>query len=319
VFDGLSARGAPIALLRAARDLVDSEVPALQNRVRRAGWRWLTPDAGDFPSQLVHIADPPLGLFVTGALDPGPWVTIVGARKATAYGRQVARLLGEELATAGVVVVSGMARGVDAAAHEGALAASGNTWAVWGAGPDRIYPPEHGRLAKEIARRGALITEYPPGTPPRRHHFPERNRLLAGIGDVVVVVEAAARSGALSTARQAVDEGRDVFAVPGSIFSDLSVGPNALLRMGAQPLLNPNDILRALKLPDLRKRDAPVTSSNPLLDVLTPGEALSADEIANRAECPISDALEGILELELAGKIERCPDGNYSRVRGSVK
>ena len=169
------------------------------------------------------ISDPPLGLFVRGQLTDKPAVTIVGSRKASPYGRQVARLLGEELGRAGVVVVSGMARGVDKAAHEGALAVGGSSWAVWGTGPDRVYPPEHGALAEELATCGALLTEYPPGTPPRRHHFPERNRILAGVARAVVVVEAAARSGALVTARLGLEEGREVLAVPGNIFSELSV------------------------------------------------------------------------------------------------
>jgi DNA processing protein len=293
-----------------------SQVPGVLDRIAGTDWRWITPADGDYPYRLTQIADPPLGLFVRGRLRAGPLVTVVGSRRATAYGRQVARLLGEELAAAGVVIVSGMARGVDAAAHEGALAATGETWAVWGAGPDRIYPPEHGKLAEQIARRGALLTEYPPGTPPRRHHFPERNRLLAGIAGAVVIVEAAARSGALVTARQAVDEGREVFAVPGSILSDLSVGPNALLRMGAQPLLNPNDVLRVLDISPPAAVERSAAAQDQLLQVLAPGEALSVDEVASRAGRPVPEVLEIILGLEIEGHIERQQDGRYSRVRG---
>jgi len=133
------------------------------------------PGDEEWPELLTPSSDPPLGLFVRGSLAKGMTVAVVGSRKATPYGLQVARLLGEELGRAGVIVVSGMARGVDEAAHRGALEVGGQSWAVWGTGPDRIYPPEHGNLASELAESGALMTEYPPGTPPRRHHFPERN------------------------------------------------------------------------------------------------------------------------------------------------
>ncbi len=313
----LRAAGAPAALLSTARDLVERHVPSLLERVSRGGWRWITPDSPEFPSLLLETADPPLGLFARGRLGPGPRVAVVGSRRATAYGRQVARLLGSELARSGVVVVSGMARGVDAAAHEGALEGGGATWAVWGTGPDRIYPPEHGRLAESIADRGALLTEYPPGTPPRRHHFPERNRLLAGVAHAVVVVEAGARSGALVTARLAVDEGREVFAVPGSILSDQSVGPNALLRLGARPLLGPGELLRALGVEEAGARPPPVEpGGGPVLGALDPGEAVSADELAARCRIPVHEVLRVLLELEIGGRVERQPDGRFSLVRG---
>lgn len=314
-FDGLADVGAPSAVLRAAQDALESRVSSLLDRVRRAGWRWLAPADDGYPTLLGELADPPLGLFVRGELARGPRVAVVGSRRATAYGRQVARLLGEELATAGVVVVSGMARGVDAAAHDGALAAGGTTWAVWGTGPDRLYPPEHGDLAERIAASGALITEYLPGTPPRRHHFPERNRLLAGMARAVVVVEAAARSGALVTARLAVDEGREVFAVPGSIFSELSVGPNALLRLGARPLLTPTDLLEAVGVSG-RSPSAAAEPLAGLLGAVGPGESVTVDELASRTGRPVAEVLEELLRLELSGDIERQTDGRFSLTRG---
>ena len=192
-----------------------------------------------------------------------------------------------------------MARGVDGAAHRGALNAGGPSWAVWGTGPDRVYPPEHGELAEELASAGALITEYPPGTPPRRHHFPERNRVLAGLVQVVVVVEAAARSGALVTARLAMEEGREVLAVPGNIFSKLSVGPNTLLRVGARPLLTPRDLFDALGC-----EPAPAPAVEPdhgLLKFIGAGEALTPDEIAGRAGIEVSSVLSELLARELMG------------------
>jgi DNA processing protein len=316
LLSALAKGGCPKPLLRTAGELLSSEVPGVLRRVEEAGWRWVVPADREFPELLRPLADPPLGLFVRGRLHSAPTVAVVGSRRASAYGRQVARLLGEELARAGVIVVSGMARGVDAAAHEGALGAAGHTWAVWGTGPDRIYPPEHGALAAAIADDGALITEYPPGTPPRKHHFPERNRLLAGAAMAVVVVEAAARSGALVTARLALDEGREVFAVPGNIFSELSIGPNALLRLGARPLLTPRELLESVGV-DPAAAAAGAAPDSELLEHIAAGEAVSADEIAGRCSRPVHELLPELLELELAGSIERQADGRYARRRGS--
>jgi DNA processing protein len=313
LFVGLSNSGVPRALLDTATRLARAEARTTVERITTAGWRWLIPGDGQYPELLTATADPPLGLFVRGHLEERPTVAIVGSRKATPYGIQVARLLGEELGRAGVVMVSGMARGVDEAAHRGALAAGGPSWAVWGTGPDRIYPPEHGELAEELTARGALITEYPPGTPPRRHHFPERNRILSGLARAVVVVEAAARSGALITARLAMEEGREVLAVPGNIFSELSVGPNTLLRVGARPLLTPRDLFEAIGYES--PTEAESSPEEGLLRLIGPGEALTADEIANRAEIAVGEVLGDLLTLELAGEISRGADGRYSRLR----
>ncbi len=203
-----------------------------------------------------------------------------------------------------------MARGVDAAAHEGALSVGGKTWAVWGCGPDTVYPPEHGGLAEKIGETGALLTEYLPGASPRRHHFPERNRIVAGLASVVVVVEAAARSGALSTARQALDEGRDVMAVPGSIFSEVSVGPNGLLRAGAQPVTCAGDLLEALGLDREPTGVAGSKDEGPPIEL---GEAVTADEWAQRMEKPVDIAQAALVEMEIRGLIERGPDGLIRR------
>jgi DNA processing protein len=311
--EALAASGTPRALLDTARTLATAEAEDVLDRVLKAGWRWLIPGDDEYPDVLRATADPPLGLFVRGNLRARTAAAIVGSRQATPYGRQVARLLGEELGRAGVIVVSGMARGVDGSAHRGALSVGGPSWAVWGTGPDRIYPPEHGELAEELAATGALITEYPPGTPPRRHHFPERNRVLAGLVQAVVVVEAAARSGALVTARLAMEEGREVLAVPGNIFSKVSVGPNTLLRVGARPLLTPRDLFDALGCEPAAA--APADSDHGLLRFIGAGEALSADEIAGRAGIEISAALRDLLTLELAGEILRDADGRFERVR----
>jgi len=310
----LSNAGTPRALLRAAHDLAGAEAATVHDTVTRAGWRWLIPSDEDFPRLLADITDPPLGLFVRGRVAVAKTVAVVGSRKPTPYGRQVARLLGEELGRAGVVVVSGMARGVDEAAHRGALDTAGTSWAVWGTGPDRVYPREHEALAEELAAAGALMTEYPPGTPPRRHHFPERNRILAGLSEAVVVVEAAARSGALITARLAVEEGREVLAVPGNIFSELSVGPNTLIRVGARPLLTPRDLFDTIGLEPPVERHADRETG--LLRFIKAGEALTVDQIAVRAKVEIEAVVGDLLDLELAGDLRREADGRYTRVRG---
>ena len=238
-------------------------------------------------------------------------MALVGARRATAYGREVAEYLGRELALAGVVVVSGMARGVDGAAHRGALAGGGKTVAVWGAGPDRVYPPEHAGLAAEIATQGCLVTEYPPGAPPLARHFPERNRVIAGLVEALVVVEADERSGALITARLALDEGRDVLAVPGSVFSRLSAGPNGLLRAGAAPVLSADDVLSALRLPP--RAPASEGGEPEILALIPSGEPVTVDRLAATSGKPVAGVLEALLLLELSGRVVREPDGRFRR------
>lgn len=302
--------GAPGAadLVALARKLEGTEVDRVLERLDPLGWRWSTPGDSAYPPLLGQVADPPLGLFVRGVVTWRAVVAVVGSRRASAYGRQVARLLGEELAAAGVVVASGMARGVDAAAHQGVLERGGATVAVWGTGPDRVYPPEHRSLAEAIASTGALVTEYLPGTPPRPHHFPERNRILAGMSHAVVVVEAAARSGALVTARLALDEGREVLAVPGSIFSPQSLGPNALLRLGARPVLTPRDVLQVVPVPDgVGRRERAAREG-----LLSHGEALTVDELAARSGLAVEALSARLLELELEGELERLGDGRYA-------
>jgi DNA processing protein len=234
---------------------------------------------------------------------------VVGARRCSAYGREVAEYLGRELAGGGACVVSGMARGVDGAAHRGALAGGGPTVAVWGAGPDRVYPREHAALAEEIAASGALVTEYPPGSPPLASHFPERNRLIAGLARVVIVVEADERSGALVTARLALDEGRDVMAVPGSVFSRLSAGPNGLLRAGAAPVLSAGDVLGVLGLAAPQR----VEAEPEFLRHVPGGSSSTVDELAARSGLPVARLLELLLELELGGWLARDADGRYRR------
>jgi DNA processing protein len=308
VLAALAGQRGGARLAELAHRLAAVEAVELLERVAAIGWQWAVPGEAGYPPLLAQASDPPLGLFVRGRSSWDSVVAVVGSRRATVYGRQVARLLGQELAAAGVVVASGMARGVDAAAHQGALAAGWVTVAVWGTGPDRVYPAEHRRLAEAIAGQGAILTEYPPGTPPRPQHFPERNRILAGMAHAVVVVEAGARSGALITARLALEEGREVLAVPGSIFSELSTGPNALLRAGARPLLTVRDLLEVV--PAVGRSEG--RPGPELRGLLAWGEALTVDELAARAGVGVDQLQLRLLELELAGEVERRGDGRYA-------
>lgn len=282
-------------------------------RAAQCGFTWYPADEPSFPPSLAALSDPPLGLFLKGHWPQGPTVAIVGSRRASAYGREVATYLGRELARAGVWVVSGMARGVDAAAHRGALEGGGTTVAVWGAGCDRVYPPEHRELAEAIGQAGGIVTEYPPGTPPRRENFPERNRLIAGLAQVLVVVEADERSGALLSARLALDEGREVMAVPGSVFSPLSAGPNGLLRAGAAPVLSAQDVLDVLGLAQPAAKPVAEQPERGLLGFFPKGMALTVDEVAQRCGRSVAELLPELTELELSGTLVREPDGRLRR------
>lgn len=283
-------------------------------RLDALGFRFLPRSAPEFPPLLRAIHDPPPGLFLRGVAGPEllgrPSVAIVGARACSAYGRQVARSLGRELAAAGLVVVSGLARGVDAEAHRGALEAGGATAAVLGCGIDRDYPAAHRELARQIAEAGVVLSEYAPGVEPAPWRFPARNRIVAGLCSATVVVEARERSGALITADFALEEGREVFGVPGEITSALSAGSNALLRLGATPLTCAQDVLESYGIvapepvaPDLGETAARV------LERVREG-AVGADELARSTGLGASDVAVALTELELAGVV-REEDGVF--------
>src|SRR5947208_1192067 len=208
----------------------------------------------DYPPRLKMIHDPPPLLYVSGALTQADRhaVAIVGARRATAAGRLLTEELSRDLAEAGMTIVSGLARGVDAAAHRGALAAQGRTIAVLGCGIDQTYPAEHERLRRQIEDRGAILSEVPMGAPPHSHHFPRRNRIISGLSLGVIVTEAAISSGSLITARLAAEQGREVFAVPGFVKADTSRGTNALLKEGAALIERAQDVIDAV-LPQLEQ------------------------------------------------------------------
>jgi DNA processing protein len=213
--------------------------------------RWIDPSSAEWPTRLAHLESPPRGLWQLGAIGvTAPSVAIVGSRRATFAGVEIASSIARELGSAGIQVVSGMALGIDAAAHTGALDAGGSTIAVLGCGIDICYPPRHIALRARIVDAGALISEEPAGTPPFKSNFPKRNRIIAALAQAVVVVEATERSGALSTARWAADLGREVLAVPGSIRSRQSSGTNLLIRDGVRPFLGIADLLESV--PELR-------------------------------------------------------------------
>jgi DNA processing protein len=280
---------------------------AERERLRAAGLRFLGRSEAGFPPLLRAIHDPPPGLFLRGGageeLLARPAVAIVGARACSAYGRQVARRLAREAAAAGLVVVSGMARGIDAEAHRGALEAGGTTVAVLGCGVDRDYPAAHASLAREIVELGLVVSEYGPGVEPAPWRFPARNRIIAGLCAATGVVEARERSGALITADFALEEGREVLAVPGEITSSLSAGSNALLRLGATPLTRPEDLLEAFGL--VAAAQAP-PQLGPRLESLLErvrAAAAGADELARATGVPAGELAAAITELELAGLV----------------
>lgn len=256
----------------------------------------------------------------------GPRAAIVGSRRPSPYGEAVAEQLAAELAAAGVVVVSGLALGIDAAAHRGALNGGGATVAVMGTGVDVIYPAAHADLAEQIvAAGGALVSQFPDGALPRRHNFPARNLTMAALADVVVVVEAALGSGALITAEAAIELGKDVLAVPGSIFSPLSVGTHALIRDGAGLVQNARDVLAALKV-DQEVLDDPLKppkgagfelgrAADGLVVHLSEAMAVSASELARKVQLPVAEVVGRLTSLELEGAVRRYGSGYVRALR----
>jgi DNA processing protein len=272
-----------------------------------------------FPELLRAVFDPPRELYVRGAgaaeLLGSRAVAVVGARSCSAYGAQVARMLGRDLASAGIVVVSGLARGIDGEAHRGALEASGLTVGVLGCGIDRDYPASNASLSRRIEEKGLVVSEYEPGVEPAPWRFPARNRIIAGLCAAVVVVEARERSGALITADFALDEGRDVFAVPGEITASLSAGTNALLKLGAIPLTSSDDVLDVLGVERPAASEAVDVSPEAakLLELVRDAPA-GADELTARGVLEAGVVSVALTELELAGLVAAA-DGVYRAAR----
>ena len=292
--------------LLAARDTLDldAELARLQDSDVRA----ITWDDPEYPLRLQRIDSPPPVLFVRGELSPeDEWaVAVVGTRRATTYDKEVTRKLTTDLARAGVVIVSGLARGIDAVAHQAALDAGGRTIAVLANGLEQIYPPEHRDLAAEIVKNGALISEQSLGTPPEARNFPARNRIISGLSLGVLVVACPWNSGAIITAQQALEQGREVFAVPGGILSRNSQGPNRLLKEGATPVTEANDILEALNLNQVAQYvdarlalpDDPIEAQ--LLELLG-AEPRHVDDIRREAGLPVQQVSSALAMMELKG------------------
>ena len=306
---GMTPRG--ISLLGKAKAALGSveagrRAEAVREACRRLGIAILPWGASDYPVALREIPGAPLLLYRAGkAWAGGDAVAVVGSRAPTGPGREFARILSGELAAAGWTVVSGMARGIDAAAHKGALRSGGTTVAVLGCGVDVAYPREHAELRDEILETGAIFSEYPPGSSPLPHRFPERNRIVSGLSRGVIVAEAPERSGALITARIALEQGRDVMVVPGNPWFAHTAGGNRLLREGATPVCSVADVHGALGCP------SPVAVSGVAARVL---DALEGErhvgEIAEAVSVPVQELLPCLLEMELANLVEKRP-GNY--------
>ncbi|HEY3178491.1 MAG TPA: DNA-processing protein DprA [Casimicrobiaceae bacterium] len=341
LFDLLRILGDPAAVLNASRgelqsivpkaavDRLLSPVPSERYNATRA---WLEAsdheliawDDTDYPRALLDIGDAPPVLFHVGRRDllNRPSIAIVGSRNATPQGIENSRAFAAALADAGITIVSGLAAGIDAAAHEGALDHDGSTIAVVGTGLDRVYPARHRALAHAIALRGALLSEYPPGTPPLKENFPRRNRLLSGLVRGVLVVEATLSSGSLITARLAGEQGRDVFAIPGSIHSPFSKGPHKLIREGAKLVETAQDIIGEIAGAAAAPFAAVETSTNnvvrepkhaALLDAIA-HDPVDIDTLMARTQMPASDVQAALTALELDGSVASLPGGRWQRV-----
>lgn len=314
------------------REFVEADVEGQIARADDAGARILLEGDAEWPASLRFVDDAPIALYVRGTLVPEDAVAIavVGARRATPYGLIQARRLAGEIAGVGATVVSGLARGIDAEAHRGALEAGGRTIAVLGCGIDLVYPPEHRRLRDDVVRSGAVLSEFPLGTPPLPHHFPRRNRIVSGLALGVVVVEAALRSGSLVTVDWALAQGREVFGVPGPVDSAFSAGVHRMLRDGAALLTGIDDLARdvpaiAALVESHSPRTEPEASGSRAALRLGTRESLVLEQLSSRPVTmdflvdatgyPASVLAATLTSLELLGVAERVPGGGYVRLR----
>ena len=296
---------------------------------QRAGCTVMTIDDADYPAVLRELSDPPIVLYLKGRWleEDRMAVGIVGSRRASAYGLQMAQRLGAELGSRGLTVVSGLARGIDTAAHRGTLRAGGRTIAVLGNGLSSIYPPEHRELAEEITRHGAVLSEYPMGMPPLAENFPRRNRLISGLSLGVVIVEAAKRSGALITADCALEQGKDVFAVPGQADAVSSQGTNQLIKQGAKLVTSVEDILEELRVQPVladvpeavvvSQQGPSVSDGDPeahtLVTFLRSRDVCDLDTLAVGTGLPAATCAAALLRLELAQQVKQLPGKRFAR------
>lgn len=290
--------------------------------IEKQGIRVMIWDDDDYPVRLAEISQPPPVLYLRGTLSSeDAWaVAIVGTRRVTAYGKQVANEIATNLALNGITVVSGLALGVDALAHHAALQSGGRTLAVLGNGVDRVYPPENRRLAEQVIQNGALISDYAPGTPPDSANFPPRNRIISGLARAVIVVEAGKTSGALITAAFAAEQGRAVFAVPGSIYAPQCVGANLLIQQGARPYLNIQEVLEVLNLSQVTEQRAaravlPGDAVEASLFAVLNNEPLHIDQIRLQTDLPIEKVSAALVMMELKGLVRQVGGMQYIAVR----
>ncbi|HEX5838251.1 MAG TPA: DNA-processing protein DprA [Anaerolineales bacterium] len=303
-----------------ARTQVDLD--KVWDRIESQGIKILTWMDDAYPQRLKEIEQPPPVLYIRGEYLPDDLfaVAIVGTRRVTPYGRQITEELSSYLAGHGITVISGLARGVDAIAHQTALKAGGRTISVLGSGVDKIYPPEHRQLAEQMMRNGAIVSDYAPGTPPDASNFPPRNRIISGLSLAIVVIEAGETSGALITAEFAAEQGREVFAVPGSILAPQSKGTNKLIQQGALPLLSVNDLIQALDLTRMGDQKAarkiiPADETEARVMTVLSAEPLHVDEIRNQTELPIEKVSAALALMELKGMVRQVGGMNYVSVR----
>ncbi len=291
-------------------------------QIEKQGIRVLTWQDELYPPRLAEIEQPPPVLYLRGEInmDDHFAVAIVGTRRITPYGRQITEELASFLAGQGITVVSGLARGVDAVAHSAALKAGGRTIGVLGSGVDKIYPPEHLQMAEQMAKHGAVISDYAVGTPPDSSNFPPRNRIISGLSMATVAIEAGETSGALITAEFAAEQGREVFAVPGSILAPQSKGTNKLIQNGAHPLLSPQDLLQALNLTragefKAARKAIPADALEAQLLGTLGAEPVHVDEIRNQTGLPIEKVSSTLTLMELKGMVRQVGGMNYVAVR----
>lgn len=322
-----------LMLSTAPDETIRSQIELTLHWASQPGNQVLTFADENYPSSLLSITDPPAVLYVKGRAEllARPAVAIVGSRNATMQGLQNAERFAQSLSHAGLTIISGLALGIDAAAHEGALSqtpAHGSTIAITGTGLDLVYPAKHRELAHKLAREGCLVSEYPLGTPAIASNFPRRNRLISGLSQGVLVVEAAAQSGSLITARSALEQGRDVFAIPGSIHSPLAKGCHLLIRQGAKLVESAQDILEELRWQTPANIPAQTTAREPHLSPQLPQismalthllesaghDPVSVDELAQRSGWSVAQLQAGLLELEMQGHLEMLPGGLYRRI-----
>lgn len=291
-----------------------------QRNMKTSGIRFVDCSHSDYPESLAQLYDPPIGLYWKGDyVVDRPCVAIVGTRRATLYGRKVAKQFGADLARMGFCVVSGMARGTDTAAHEGALEAGGPTIAVFGCGMDIIYPPENLELSREITEKGALLSEFPFGRRADRQTFPMRNRVVAGLCEAVIVVESAAAGGSMITARFAGEQGRQVMAIPGRIDQESSAGCHQLIRDGATMITSVDQVLEELRYRSSEQLEVPFERAAPELDaresalmhLFAGGEALMPDQIAERLQWSYPEVAALLMGLEIKRLVSKRSDGAY--------